>query len=109
MEQTDRGLHTSDALTRLIAGNMQFLWHHRCHEVWAQEELSFWRLYFAPTYNHREIVTRIKTVLMDCKILSYAIYELTGEIDLLLRLWIPPSVTQLSFENALKRDRKSVV
>jgi hypothetical protein len=45
---------------------------------------------------------------MDCKILSYAIYELTGEIDLLLRLWIPPSVTQLSFENALKRALSDV-
>ena len=94
---------TSPDESELIDGQIHFLWHHRCHEVWAKERLHFWRLAFSPTYDSREVLTRVRTVMFDKRVMSYALYELTGEFDLMLRVWLPATVTHDDFQTSLER------
>jgi hypothetical protein len=46
--------------------------------------------------------------MLDSSVSSYAIYEMTGQHDLLVRLWLPPSVTQGDFQTALFSKLKDV-
>lgn len=85
----------------LKSSSPQLLWHHRLHEEWAKERLYFWRLGFSPTYDRNSIVTGLESVFSDLQILSYGMYESTGQHDLFLRIWLPTTVTQDTFETTL--------
>lgn len=77
------------------------MWNHRLHEEWGKERLFFWRLAFSPTYDRAKIIRRLEAALTGSQILSYGLYESTGQHDLFLRAWIPSSLSQDAFEDTL--------
>ncbi|MBI5103845.1 MAG: hypothetical protein HZB46_02440 [Solirubrobacterales bacterium] len=66
--------------------------------MWAGERLYFWRLSF-PTYERQRILYNLQQVMERTGVLAYAIYELYGTHDILLRAWLPTA--QSVFEKAL--------
>ncbi len=76
-------------------------WNHRVHQDWARERLHFWRLGFAPTYDHDAILASIRQTFEEKGILSYAVYELTGIHDIIIRMWLPLTCTLQEFRQAL--------
>ena len=76
-------------------------WHHRVHQEWARERLHFWRLGFDPTYDRDAIQEAIKQTFQERDVLSYAVYELTGTYDIVIRMWLPMSCTLQKFKEAL--------
>ncbi|MHB1518242.1 MAG: AlbA family DNA-binding domain-containing protein [Acidimicrobiales bacterium] len=81
----------------------QFIWHHLVHEMWEESRLCIWRLKFNPTYDGETIKSTILGVFEDLNILSYAMYELLGFNDLLLRLWMPRGISLARFEEEIGR------
>lgn len=67
------------------------VWHPLAHEQWFHEHLHFWRLGFAPTYDRREVTSELGALFDEFGIDSFAVYELFGPHDLLLRVWVPYS------------------
>lgn len=66
------------------------IWHHRVHQEWAGEELTFWRLAFFPTYDYDNVVAdRLHEVMDELRIGSYAVYETMGVFDIFIRVWLP--------------------
>ena len=84
------------------------MWHHLIHEEWGKERLYFWRLGFKPTYNRDEILDNLGKVFGDHRVLSYSIYESTGESDLFVRLWLPTTTSQRDFEKSLVDNLKEL-
>jgi hypothetical protein len=84
----------------------RYIWHHRLHEEWGSERLFFWRLAFFPTYEKEKIKLALEAALAEHAVESYAMYELLGFYDVLLRTWLPTRTSQLAFETAL-RDKLS--
>lgn len=80
---------------------MQFQWNHRIHERWGNERLFFWRLGFAPAYDRDAIVLGLERVMEKHGIGSYGYYQLAGAYDMILRIWLPNSVTQEDFEKTM--------
>lgn len=79
----------------------RLIWHHKLHQDWANERLFFWRLGFSPTYDRPAILERLRSVFAELRILSYGIYESTGETDLFMRVWLPIGITEDQFEESL--------
>ena len=79
-----------------------FQWNHRVHEMWGQERLIFWRLAFSPTYDRDAVLSALRDVMKKNRVSSYVFYELAGVYDLLLRIWLPSSVTQEEFKRSLR-------
>ena len=66
--------------------------------------MYFWRLGFAPIY-HRDAITAALTVVFnETDVHSFVIYEIAGPYDILLRIWLPTSTSQSSFETSLRRQ-----
>ena len=82
----------------------RFIWHHSIHEAWGKERLYFFRLSFYPTYDIPNIRKRMKELLYDYGVHSFVIYELTGDYDFLLRVWLPTSVSSKVFRDALHKE-----
>src|SRR5437879_3507412 len=78
-----------------------YQWNHRVHQDWAEEQLYIWTFTFTPTYNRDDAVDRVKSALSTFNIQSFAIYELVGEVDILLRLWLPRALDFPRFETEL--------
>lgn len=90
----------------VIGNNKQFtlpryIWNHKVHEQWGNEDLSFVKLRFHPTYNREAILRSIKEVMYEYHVGSYVLYEMTGEYDILLRLWLNRSFRAHAFEKSL--------
>lgn len=79
----------------------RYVWHHQLHEAWANERLYFWRLAFFPTYNEEHIRLALDNVLDAHEVNSYALYEIYGLYDIIVRVWLPTSTTPERFEEAL--------
>jgi len=86
----------------VTSNGKRYLWHHRLHETWAGERLYFWRLAFYPTYAQTEILDCLRKVLEQHGVASYALYEIYGVYDLVLRIWLPSAASPESFERALE-------
>lgn len=69
-----------------------YLWNNQLHRQFASEQLHFWRLAFSSFYDQTRALHDIETALADAGVNSYVIWELFGEIDMLLRVWIPPTI-----------------
>lgn len=81
----------------------RYIWNHKVHEVWGNEDLFFIKLRFHPTYNREAILRAIKEVLYDYHVGSYALYEMTGEYDILLRFWLNRLFRAHAFEISLTK------
>ena len=77
--------------------DMRWQWHPEIRERWAGERLYFWRLAF-PTYDQAKVVANLEEVMRRVGVGAYAVYELYGGYDILLRAWLP--TTQKVFEAA---------
>lgn len=78
----------------------KYLWNHRVHQHWADEDLTFWRLAFFPRYRRSEVLETIETVMTHEGVSSYAVYETLGLFDIFVRAWLPSQALE-RFEKAL--------
>jgi len=76
--------------------------------AWGKERLYFYRLSFAPTYERGKIEAKLDKLFEAHRVGSHIIYELYGNWDLLMRVWLPSDVRSDDFEQALKDSLKSV-
>jgi hypothetical protein len=82
------------------------VWHHRIHQQWAGEDLTFWRLAFFPRYDREQVLRVIHAVMGGEGVRSYAIYETLGLFDLFVRAWLPAHTSEQIGE-ALNKALKS--
>lgn len=91
----------------------EIIWHHNIHLHMAQERLCYCVLTFEPIYSKISIYDSLKQLFGEIKVNSYAIYELTGGVDIILRLWLPASISNEEFEGLLvdgvKKETRSSV
>lgn len=103
---------TDQITARLPPGNhvARWHWHPQIREDWGGERLYFWRLSF-PTYERPRIVFKLQTVMERTRVLAYAIYELYGTHDILLRAWLPTSqgVFESEFHDVFQSDPNIVI
>lgn len=81
---------------------MRFQWHPDLHRQLGKERLAFWRMGFSPTYDRAQVKQRLLDLFKEMDVSSYAFYEMIGIHDLMLRLWLPTSLTMRSFDGELK-------
>ena len=77
-------------------------WHSRAHIEWGKERLYFWQLRFLPTYPVNEIKDALEQLFHDARIGSYMVYEVFGDSDLLIRLWLPAKLRAKDFRQMLE-------
>ena len=82
----------------------RLMWHHSAHHQWGKARLCFWRLSFNPTYNRERVHDGIEQVLQRHSVTSYLAYEILGHFDVLLRVWLPTSVTADAMDLALYQE-----
>jgi hypothetical protein len=102
-----------DQLTTVLSKDDQvgrWQWHPQVREVWGNERLYFWRLSF-PTYDRSGIVFDIQRVMERSGVLAYAVYELYGSHDVLLRAWLPTAqgVFESAFLEVFRSDPNIVI
>lgn len=68
------------------------VWHHELHNQFARERLCFFWISFGAHYERRPALAQIKRALQSVPILSYAVWELLGEQDLLIRIFLPVDI-----------------
>jgi hypothetical protein len=83
-------------------GVKRYLWHHRAHETWGDERLFFWRIAFFPTYEQKLIRKELKRLLASHQVRSYALYEIYGTYDLVMRIWLPTRTSAEGFTKAME-------
>lgn len=77
-------------------------WHSRVHKDWGKERLYFWRLRFRPTYMRDDLQRALRELLAEARIGSYMVYEVFGDFDLLIRLWLPSTIAAQEFSDLLE-------
>jgi hypothetical protein len=70
----------------------RYLWHYELHQRVGNERLVFILVGFDPTYHRGKTVAAVKTALAKIGVISYAVWELVGEYDLMIQLWLPGQV-----------------
>jgi hypothetical protein len=81
----------------------KFQWHPRVHEVAGEESLHYWFLSFASNFEWERLRGVLRKLLDQHGVISYALYELMGDYDMLLRVWLP-SGTASKFGSSLQDD-----
>jgi hypothetical protein len=89
---------TSDAAP---ARREVLLWDDAIHEHHEACLLYFWRLSFGVYYDRGFILGRLHELYTHFEIPSYCVYQILGEYDLLLRLWIPRRFIPEEIDTAL--------
>lgn len=77
------------------------IWHDEVHRRLESSLLYFWRLSFGHKYDRIEVLARLRSLYRDAGIYAHIAYEALGDFDLLLRLWIPRTLTADEFDNML--------
>src|SRR4051812_13345687 len=70
-----------------LAPRMQ--WHPEVHRKWAREELFFWLFEFGTSYELPDVIEELTRSLDEGGVAGYAGYELLGNYDIMLRVWLP--------------------
>lgn len=85
-------------------------WHPQLHETWGGERLYFWRVAF-PTYERDQYREGIREVMRRTGVTAYAVYELYGAYDILLRVWLPTMhrVFEKTFAKVFNNDPNIVI
>jgi hypothetical protein len=79
----------------------KFQWHPQIHEVAGEESLHYWFLSFASNFEWERLQGVLKQLIDEHGVISYALYELMGDYDMLLRVWLP-SGTAAKFGSSLQ-------
>jgi Putative DNA-binding domain len=77
-------------------------WHGEMHRRIGARSLHFWFLRFVGIYEKAEVFGQILECVGEVDAVAYAGYELSGEFDIMLRLWLPPGEVG-RFAELLKR------
>src|SRR6478735_8802800 len=80
-------------------GHLQ--WHGEMHRKLGGRTLHFWFLRMAGIYQKEETFQKLLKCMDEVDTVAYAGYELTGEFDVMLRLWLRPSAVG-KFDELLK-------
>lgn len=75
-------------------------WNSEIQRRWGLCTLQFWLLRFHEWYEREETFDRLVELMEELGVGSYAAYELSGQFDVLLRVWVPEHVAN-SFEDHL--------
>ena len=78
-----------------------FLWHHDLHERIAEEVLYFMFVRTTP-YEQPSLLRNVQKAFDAYHVRSFAVWELFGDRDLLLRFWLPRQESFGDFESSLK-------
>jgi hypothetical protein len=68
-------------------------WHPSVHEAVGHETLHYWLLAFSTSYEWEMLEAELIDLLGSFKVRSFALYELMGEFDVMLRVWMPPDIS----------------
>jgi hypothetical protein len=77
-------------------------WHPSLHEAIGQETLHYWFLSFSSSYEWELVRTELVALLRRLHVYSFALYELMGDCDVMLRVWLPRG-TSSSFRLELRQ------
>lgn len=77
------------------------LWHYELHERLANERLVFVLMGYDPYYNRERAKADVKKALSRLRILSYALWELIGEYDVMLQAWLPKGVDVTTLQTTI--------
>jgi hypothetical protein len=77
-------------------------WHPVVHEKIGQETLHYWFLTFSASYEWDQVRAELLAMLEGLHVYSFALYELMGDCDVLLRVWLPRG-TSSSFRVELRK------
>ncbi len=75
-------------------------WHPHLHRRWAGEQLTFWRLSLAG-YRRGEAAERIRGVMRQVDVRSWAAFELLGVFDVLVSAWVPARAVEWDIRSGL--------
>ena len=71
----------------------RYLWHYDLHRTIASEHLCFLGLTFTHTYDRTTALAQLRLALRGLDIPSFTVWELIGEIDLMVQVWLPPRIS----------------
>jgi hypothetical protein len=77
-------------------------WHPVLHEKLGHETLHYWFLSFSSSYEWDLVRAELLALLGRLHVYSFALYELMGDCDVLLRVWLPRG-TSSSFRVELQK------
>ena len=77
-------------------------WHPTVHEEVGQETLHYWFLTLSTSYEWSDLRSELVDLLQEHHVYSFALYELMGDCDVLLRVWLPRG-TSGSFKVSLQK------
>jgi len=80
-------------------GHLQ--WHGEMHRKLGGSTLHFWFLRLSGIYEKEETFQKLLKCMEEVDAVAYAGYELTGEFDVMLRIWLHPSAVG-KFDGLLK-------
>ena len=80
-------------------GHLQ--WHGEMHRKLGGSTLHFWFLRISGIYEKEKIFQKLLKCMEEVDAVAYAGYELTGEFDVMLRIWLHPSAVG-KFDGMLK-------
>lgn len=86
----------------------QYLLNPAIQASWGGAKLVFWRMAFEPTYDDELIRRTLEDALEDIGILTYALYDIFGEWDVVGRIWVPYGYSPLQVDRALREAFRSV-
>jgi hypothetical protein len=86
---TERQLAAVPTPDTALARREVLLWDDAIHEHHEACLLYFWRLSFGVYFDRELILGRLHELYAHFEIPSYSMYQVLGDYDLLLRLWIP--------------------
>jgi hypothetical protein len=72
-----------------MPGHLQ--WHADMHRKLSGRSLHFWFMRLSGVYEKDKAFTAILGCMRAVGAVAYAGYELSGEFDVMIRLWLPPS------------------
>lgn len=64
-------------------------WHPEIHEQVGHESLHYWFLAFSTSYEWDDLRNELLGLLETHDVHSFALYELMGDCDVMLRVWLP--------------------
>lgn len=71
-----------------LVGHLQ--WHAEMHQKLGRRALHFWFLRLSGPYEKDQEFSTLVQCMEDVDAVAYAGYEISGEFDMMLRLWLPP-------------------
>ena len=89
---------------RVEAEPTTWAWHYRLHERLANERLVCVLIGFDPSYGRERAKADVKKALNRIGVLSYTLWELIGEYDVMLEAWLPVNIDVTALREAIDEE-----